>query len=131
MGQAMKNFFRRNTLLNGIKVKSILSENEGKERRDVITKDGELVLGNDALFLIEGRDDLKKQVKLLEQDIKECENKLKKLLGDYEVGIVANRRVSYKTCERNVLDSKGLKEENPKIYEKYLRLSSFKKLEIK
>lgn len=58
-------------------------------------------------------------------------NKLKGILGDYEYGTAGDRKVFWKSQERNTIDSKRLKAEQPEIYEQYIKTSTFRKFDVK
>lgn len=91
----------------------------------------EIALPEEAAELIEQREELKGQAKELEVQIKECENKLKELLKENEVGVIGDRKVTWKTYSRSSIDSKKLKADQPDVYEKYLKTSSYRKFDIK
>jgi putative phage-type endonuclease len=91
----------------------------------------ELTLPEDAAELIERRDELKEQVKELDAQIDECENKLKDLLKTNEVGVIGERKVTWKTYSKTSIDSKKLKEDQPDIYQKYCKTSSYRKFDVK
>lgn len=56
---------------------------------------------------------------------------MKEELGENEIGVAGDRKVVWKTIERNSVDSKRLKEEQPEIYEKYLKTTSYRKFDIR
>jgi putative phage-type endonuclease len=91
----------------------------------------EMILPEEAAELIEQREELKGQAKELEVQISECENKLKDLLKENEVGICGDKKVTWKTFNRTSVDSKKLKTDQPDIYEKYSKTSSYRKFDIK
>lgn len=95
------------------------------------SKKVEIQLENNALELINKRDTLKEVVELIETKVKESENKLKKLLEDNEVGIIAGKKVIWKSYKRLRFDLKALKREEPEIYKRYLKETSYRKFEIK
>lgn len=69
------------------------------------------------------------ELKALEADLKgkkqEVQNKLCALLGDNEVGIIGDRKVSWKTTAgRTTIDSKALKADLPDVFEKYSKAGS-------
>lgn len=88
-------------------------------------------LSSEALKLIEERDALDAHIKALEELKKAAENKLKAMLGDYEVGYVGTRSVIWKTITSNRLDTKALKVELPDVYEKFVKPSTTRRFEIK
>lgn len=91
----------------------------------------EMVLPEEAAELIEQREELKGQAKELEVQISECENKLKDLLKENEVGICGDRKVTWKTYSRTSIDSKKLKSEKPELFKEYSKTSSYRKFDIK
>ncbi|KGK88088.1 hypothetical protein DP68_08695 [Clostridium sp. HMP27] len=91
----------------------------------------ELILPEEATQFINEREILKNQVKELDVQIAECENKLKDLLKNNEVGLCGDKKVTWKTYSKSTIDSKKLKAENPNVYEKYLKTSSYRKFDIK
>lgn len=92
---------------------------------------GVIELGKEALQFINCREKLKEKVKEIEMEISECENSLKNLLGENEVGVVEDRRVTWKSYERKTLDSKALRKENIDVYNKYLNVSKYRKFDVK
>lgn len=91
----------------------------------------EIDLTDEALTFIEKREELKAQEKVLKEEISECENQLKSLLQDNEIGMVQGRKVIWKNQSRTSIDSKKLKLEKPDIFEAYCKTSSFRKFDIK
>lgn len=91
----------------------------------------EIVLGDDAIDMIKNREELKREVKTLDEKIAIYDNKLKELLKDNEVGIAGDKKVIWKSYERTSIDSKSLKENEKDIYQKYLKVTNYKKFEIK
>lgn len=89
------------------------------------------VLPEEALGLITLRDELKTNLDAINNKIKDCENKLKDMLKENEIGIVGDRKVIWKTFNRSLIDSKLLKEEKPELFKKYLKTSSYRKFDIK
>ena len=89
------------------------------------------VLPEEALGLITLRDELKTNLDAINNKIKDCENKLKDMLKENEVGIVGDRKVIWKTFNRSSIDSNRLKEEKPELFKKYLKTSSYRKFDIK
>ncbi|MEG0772867.1 YqaJ viral recombinase family protein [Clostridium sp.] len=91
----------------------------------------EIILPEEAIELIEKREELKGHAKDLELKLGEYENKLKDLLKDNEIGIALDKKVIWKTQGRTSVDSKTLKEKYPSIYEECTKTSTFRKFEIK
>lgn len=57
-------------------------------------------------------------------------NKFRNYLKNNEVGVVAGRKIKWKTVKSSRLNSKKLKEDNPQLYENYLCESQYRRLQI-
>ena len=89
----------------------------------MLTKDDETVL--DAL------EALTEEIKSLETQKKEYENRIKLKLESATEAHSPRHKLTYKTIVSNRIDSKKLKEEAPDVYEKYVKPSSSRRLTIK
>lgn len=94
-------------------------------------EDSETLLDYEAGELVQKRLKLKEQEKEVNNQLNEVENKLKAKLQSYEVGKVDNFKITWKSINSNKLDNKTLKQEQPEIYKKYCKVSSYRKFEIK
>lgn len=90
-----------------------------------------IMLDEQSNTLIEAIESLKAEEKQLELQRKEYENQLKMMLGESAEGHSDRFKVTYKTIASSRLDSKRLKEEQPAIYEKYIKESLSRRLSIK
>ncbi|MEA0564992.1 YqaJ viral recombinase family nuclease [Lysinibacillus irui] len=90
-----------------------------------------IMLDEQSNTLIEAIESLKVEEKQLEMQRKEYENQLKMMLGESAEGHSNRFKVTYKTIASSRLDSKRLKEEQPAIYEKYIKESLSRRLSIK
>jgi putative phage-type endonuclease len=88
-------------------------------------------LPDEAMGLIQQYEDAAEEEKRIAELKDEATNKLKSILQDNEVGIVADRTVSWKTISSDRFDSKSLKSEMPDIYAKYITNSSYRRFTIK
>lgn len=61
----------------------------------------------------------------------EAENRLKALLGEAEIGRIGSRKVIWKNVTTSRLDTKLLKAEQPEIYARYARESTYRRFEIR
>ncbi len=102
-----------------------------KEMYPEPTDDSEIELGNEIELLIEARNQVDKEIKVLEQQKIEYENKIKAKLGSNEIGKTENYKISWKTQIANRIDSKRLKEEQPELYKQYLKSSQSRKFTVK
>ena len=75
--------------------------------------------------------ELKDKKAELEEDLRNCENYLKDLLGENESGYIDDLKVTWKTIKSNRVDSKILKEKYPEIYDECCFESSCRKFGIK
>lgn len=91
----------------------------------------EIHLPDEAIELIEKRIELKAKSKELDVEISECENKLKDYLKDNEIGVISDFKVTWKSQSRTSIDSKKLKAEQPELFKKYSKTSSYRKFDIK
>jgi len=91
----------------------------------------EISLEEGAYELISKRENLKNLSKELEVQISECENKIKDMLKDNEVGVIKDKKVVWKSCLRVSVDGKTLKVKYPDIYEECSKTSSYRKFDIK
>lgn len=90
-----------------------------------------VMLDEQSNTLIEAIESIKTEEKQLELQRKEYENQLKMTLGESAEGHSDRFKVTYKTIASSRLDSKRLKEEQPAIYEKYIKESLSRRLSIK
>lgn len=93
-----------------------------------------IMLTKDDDVLLDAIDSISSEIKALEQQKKEYENKLKLKLENAAEGHTPRHEVTFKTIVTNRVDSKRLKAEAPEIYEKYTKQSksrrfNYKKLE--
>lgn len=87
----------------------------------------EILLPADSETFIEALDEINKELKAIEKQKKEYENQLKAMLKDKEVGLIGDRKVTWKSYTQNRLDTKRLKAERPEIYEQFINESIVRK----
>lgn len=90
-----------------------------------------IALGDQEDELLDALQSIKKELKELEELKRLYENKLKLKLEDAQKAVTPRYELSYKTIERNTIDSKRLKEEAPELAEKYTKTSTNRSLKIK
>lgn len=88
-------------------------------------------LPSKAKELIEELEALEEELKPLEERKDEIKNKLKQMLGEHEEGRIGNTVVVWKNIESKRIDTNRLKQEKPEIYEQYLKVSSYRKFDIR
>ena len=77
----------------------------------------EIALPSQANDIIARLDELDKTAKLIKEQQEEAKNELKLLLGENEVGVIGDRKVTWKTQNgRTTIDSKLLKKKYPDAY---------------
>jgi len=88
-------------------------------------------LPNAALSLLAQYDDANEKVNLYTEQKQEAENLLKQLIGEHEVGIIADRVVTWKTFTQERVDTKTLKVEHPTLCKKYSNKITGRRFSIK
>lgn len=92
--------------------------------------DSETELPSEANKLIEALDQINAEIKELDEQKKEYENKLKAMLGEFERGIVGERIVTWKTINSTRLDTKRFKKDHPELFEKYAKTTKYRRFQI-
>lgn len=88
-------------------------------------------LGKQEELLIEARDQVDREIKVLQEQKAEYENKIKAKLGTNEVGGTENYKVQWKSYTTIRFDSKRFKAEHPDLYEQYAKESISRKFTVK
>ncbi len=88
-------------------------------------------LPSQAKELIEELEIVKSELKVIEERKDEIENKLKQMLGEHEEGRIGNTVVLWKNIESKRIDTNRLKKEKPDIYEQYLKISNYRKFDVR
>ena len=79
-------------------------------------------LDSEAGYILGRIDELQTLTKELTNEIEENKNKLKLMLGNNEIGLVGDRKVTWKTqAGRTTIDSKKLKADLPEVFSKYAK----------
>lgn len=94
-------------------------------------KDRSIILPDEAQQLVEQYNSSKEQEKLFSEKKEEAANMLKQMIGDNEVGVINDIKVSWKNVITERLDTKKLKAEKPEIYGEYVSSSSSRRFSIK
>ena len=92
---------------------------------------GELSMSTDMLELLRDREALRAQIKSLEADKKLYDNKIRETLGVSKSMRGDGGSVSISTQSTSRLDSAAIRENEPAVYEKYLRSSQFDRLTVR
>ena len=86
---------------------------------------------DDALPLITQYEEALNKEKVAAKRKEESINKLKALMGEYEICFSGDRTITWKNISSERLDSKILKVEQPEIYSKYVSKNSYRRFSIK
>ena len=77
------------------------------------------------------RKELVDLIKKMETELDTIDQSLKMFLGENEIAENDNFRVSWKQVDSQKFDQKALKDDMPDIYEKYTKLSSYRRFTVK
>ncbi|MFK4432216.1 hypothetical protein COM08_11895 [Bacillus wiedmannii] len=88
-------------------------------------------LGKQEELLIEARDQVDREIKVLEEQKAEYENKIKAKLRTNEAGGTENYKVYWKSYTTNRFDSKRFKADHPDLYKQYVKESKSRKFTVK
>lgn len=104
-----------------------------KERYASSETGKEISLKKDIDDLLDQREELQETKRVVETSIKEIDNLIKVELGEKEaeIGIAPRHIVTWRPVESTRIDSKRIKTEQPELFEKYSKVSTYKKLSIK
>lgn len=91
----------------------------------------EILLPADTSTYLEALDQVNYDLKQLETQKKEYENKIKALMGENEKAIAGERIITWKSITSNRFDSKRFSAEYPDLYSKYTKKSSSRRFAVK
>ncbi len=87
-------------------------------------------LPEEAASVCEEYDRISEEIKRLEEAKNAAANQLKNYLKEAETGVVGGRTVVWKLINKNTVDTKRLKSEQPEIYNNFLKDSSYRRLSV-
>lgn len=87
-------------------------------------------LPEEALSVCMEYDRLSQELKKLETAKDAVANQLKSYLKEAEVGMVGDRKVTWKQISKSSVDTKRLRSEKPEIYNSFLTQSSYRRLSV-
>lgn len=104
-----------------------------EERYSSFDSGRQIELGLKEDELIQTLEEHKETKKVIEENIAQIENQLKNKLGEEEaeIAITPKSVISWKPTSSNRIDTKRLKAEQPEIYDKYCKTTSYRKFKIK
>lgn len=76
-------------------------------------------------------DEIKELISKLDKEKKQLEQEIQVKMGENEIAIIGDRRVTWKTIHSNRFDSKRFKQDHPDLYKKYTNETSYRKFQIK
>ena len=92
---------------------------------------GECVdLPDETVSLCEEYSEITEQIETLSAEKDALSNRLKSLLRDNEVGIAGRFKVSWKSVDSSRFDSTRFKADNPELYGKYIKHSSYRRFGV-
>jgi len=94
-------------------------------------EDSSIGLGQQEELLIEAREQVEREMKVLQEQKAEYENKLKAKLGICEKGITENYTIYWKSYTSNRFDSKRFKTDHPDLYKEYVNETISRKFLVK
>lgn len=90
----------------------------------------ELHLLEDGKEKLNRYDEIVEDIKVLEVEKKTIEQEIQLHMEEFEVAKIGNRKITWKTSNRNTIDSKKLKSEMPEIAEQYMKTSTSRTFRI-
>lgn len=87
-------------------------------------------LSEDVIPICEKYDEISKKIKKLEAEKDAAANQIKNFMKENEVGLIGEHRISWKSVEKTMLDSRRLKSEKPEVYEEYLAKNQYRRLSV-
>lgn len=119
--------------------KGIIPEPDGSKTADKVLSECFKDAGNKNILLtgfneqLERRQELQELIDKLDKEKNTIDQKIKLFLGEQDAEIAENDRfrVSWKNINSNRLDEKKLKEEQPDVYDKYVRVVQSRRFTVK
>lgn len=87
-------------------------------------------LTDETVTICEEYNDISEQIEVLSAEKDALSNRLKSLMKDNEVGIAGRFKVSWKSVDSSRFDSTKFKADNPEMYGKYIKHSSYRRFGI-
>lgn len=91
----------------------------------------EITLPPETNTLLDALEQVNTELKELETQKKEYENKIKAQMGENEKAIAGERTITWKSITSNRFDSKRFSAEYPDLYNKYTKPSSYRRFAVK
>lgn len=81
--------------------------------------------------MLDALEQISDDLKQLETQKKEYENKIKALMEENEKAVVGDRLITWKSIISNRFDSKRFSEEYPDLHKKFTKQSSYRKFAVR
>ena len=91
---------------------------------------GKIELPTEVVSVCDEYERLSQQIKELENAKNATANLLKSYLKEAEVDTVGDRKVTWKQIDKNTVDIKRLKTEQPDVYDSYLTCNTYRRLTV-
>ena len=131
--QIEKDFWENNILKNEVPLPDGSDAYSEYLKEKYKTSNGETIelhLLKDGPQKILRHDEIVSNIKELEKEKKLIEQEIQFEMQDFEVAKIGDRKITWKTSNRNTIDSKRLKQEMPEIAEKYMKTSTSRTFKI-
>lgn len=76
-------------------------------------------------------DEIKYLMSKLDEEKKKIEQEIQIEMGENEIALIGNRKVTWKSYISNRFDTKRFKNDYPELYEQYIKQSSYRRFQIK
>ncbi|WP_374193853.1 YqaJ viral recombinase family protein [Alkalihalobacillus sp. BA299] len=93
--------------------------------------ESEIELPEEVSTYLDALEQVNSELKSLDERKKEYENKIKQVIGDNEKGYWKDKTITWKTVKSTRLDNKKFKEEQPDLFQKYAKETSYRRFQIK
>lgn len=93
--------------------------------------ESEISLSPDTNTFVDALEQVNIEIKHLETQKKEYENKIKAVMGEHEKAVARDRLITWKTVTTNRFDSKSFQKEYPELYNKYSKTTNYRRFAMK
>lgn len=93
--------------------------------------ESEISLSPDTNTFVDALEQVNIEIKQLETQKKEYENKIKSVMGEHEKAVARDKLITWKTVTSNRFDSKRFSKEYPELYNKFTKQSISRRFSIK
>lgn len=76
-------------------------------------------------------DEIKELISKLDKEKKQIEQEIQVEMGENEIALIGDRKITWKSVNSNRFDSKSFKKDYPDLYEQYAKKSSYRRFSVK